>query len=283
MPVQRNRLYHHVAYLTSLQPARSIGHPASLHKAADYIEAEFRALSERVSKQPLHQGFDNLILSYGPEDGPRVIVGAHYDVCDNTPGADDNASAVAGLLELARAVHEEKPQVRHRIDFVAFNFEEPPYFATDKMGSAIHAKAIKKEGVEVKLMICLEMIGYFTDEPNSQRFQYEAMKHLYPTTGNFIVVVGRAGQEQTVQRVQQLMKEKANVDVQSIAAPAELPGVSLSDHRNYWAQGYQAVMINDTSFLRNPHYHQSTDTIDTLDFARMEEVVKGVYHALLNF
>ncbi|KAA3437158.1 M28 family peptidase [Rufibacter hautae] len=283
MPIKRDRLYSDVQFLTTLHPSRSIGHPESLKKAAAYIETEFCKLSSRVSKQNLHLGFHNYILSYGPEDGPRVVVGAHYDVCGETPGADDNASAVAGLLELARAIHEEKPEVKHRIDFVAFNFEEPPYFATEKMGSAVHANSMKRDKVDVKLMICLEMIGYFTDKPNSQEFQHESLRKLYPSTGNFIVVVGRAGQEKTVQRVQQFMKEHSRIDVQSIAAPPELPGVGLSDHRNYWAQGYQAVMINDTSFLRNPHYHQTTDTIDTLDFARMTEVVRGVYAAMLNF
>ncbi|KAA6430813.1 M28 family peptidase [Rufibacter glacialis] len=283
MPIQQNRLYADVQYLTTLQPPRSIGYPASLKKAESYIEAQFCQLSGRVQKQPLHQGFHNLILSYGPEEGERVIVGAHYDVCGDTPGADDNASAVAGLLELARVVHEEKPETKHRIDFVAFNFEEPPYFATEKMGSAVHAQAMKKDKVNVKLMICLEMIGYFTDKPNSQEYQHESLKKLYPTTGNFIVVVGKMGQERTVQRVQQFMKEHSRVDVQSIAAPPDLSGVGLSDHRNYWAQGYQAVMINDTSFLRNPHYHQKSDTLETLDFARMTEVVRGVYAAMLNF
>ena len=151
------------------------------------------------------------------------------------------------------------------------------------MGSAVHASSLAREGVNVKLMVCLEMIGYFSEEPGSQGFQNEALKQIYPNTGNFIVVVGKVGQEDTVQRVQSLMKETCKIDVQSINAPISLPGVSLSDHRNYWAQGYQAVMINDTSFLRNPHYHQKSDTIDTLDFDKMTEVVKGVYNVILNF
>ncbi|WP_181307141.1 M28 family peptidase [Rufibacter sp. XAAS-G3-1] len=283
MPIQRDRLYADVQFLTTLNPPRSISYPESLKKAAAYVEAEFCQLSGRVRKQELHLGFQNLILSYGPEDGERVIVGAHYDACGDTPGADDNASAVAGLLELARAIHEEKPEVKHRIDFVAFNFEEPPYFATEKMGSAVHARSMKNDKVEVKLMICLEMIGYFTDKPHSQEVPHPSLKNLYPSTGNFIVVVGKMGQERTIERVQQFMKEHARVNVQSIAAPPGLPGVSLSDHRNYWEQGYQAVMINDTSYLRNPHYHQRSDTIDKLDFTRMTEVVRGVYAAMLNF
>lgn len=283
MNASRERLWADVQFLTGLQPPRSFNHPESLRAAAAYIEAEFRKLGGRVEKQPLHAGFENIILSFGPEAGERMVVGAHYDVCGDTPGADDNASAVAGLLELARMLNAAKPALNRRYDFVAYNFEEPPFFGTAKMGSAVHAAALAKAGVRVKLMICLEMIGYFTDAPDSQGFQHEQLRALYPHTGNFIVVVGKEGQEQAVKRVQQLMKENCSVDVQAINAPVSLPGVSLSDHRNYWAQGYQALMINDTSFLRNPHYHQPTDTIETLDFERMTEVVNGVYAALTRF
>lgn len=283
MPQNPVRLYADVDKLTSFDPPRSYEHPESLRATAAYIENEFRNLDCRVSKQKLHEGFENIIAAFGPENGPRIVIGAHYDVCGNQPGADDNASAVAGLLELARMVHEEKPVLNHLLEFVAYNFEEPPFFATELMGSAVHAGSLAKAGIEVRLMVCLEMIGYFSDEPDSQGFQNEALKQIYPNTGNFIVVVGKQGQEETVQRVKKLMKETCNVDVQSINAPPSLPGVSLSDHRNYWAQGYQAVMINDTSFLRNPHYHQKTDTIDTLDFQKMAEVVKGIYNVIVNF
>lgn len=283
MPLDSKRLYADVEKLTSLTPPRSYYHPESLRKAALYAENEFKKLDCRVSRQNLFQGFHNIIATFGSEDGERIVIGAHYDVCGDQPGADDNASAVAGLLELARMIHEAKPSLKHRLDFVAYNFEEPPFFATDEMGSAVHAKSLADADIKVKLMVCLEMIGYFSEVPGSQGFQNEALKHIYPNTGNFIVVVGKQGQEQTVQRVQKLMKETCKVDVQSINAPVSLSGVSLSDHRNYWAQGYQAVMINDTSFLRNPHYHQKTDTIDTLDFDKMAEVVKGVYNVIVNF
>ena len=283
MSVSKDRLYADVLKLTSLHPPRSYYHPESLRKAANYTEAEFKKLDCRVFRQDLHQGFHNIIATFGPENAERIVIGAHYDVCGDQPGADDNASAVAGLLELARVVHEEKPDLHHRLDFVAYNFEEPPFFATDEMGSAVHARSLAREKANVKLLVCLEMIGYFSDAPNSQGFQNEALKNIYPNTGNFIVVVGKQGQEETVQKVQHLMKQTCKIDVQSINAPVSLPGVSLSDHRNYWAQGFQAVMINDTSFLRNPNYHQPTDTIDTLDFDKMTEVVKGVYNTILNF
>ena len=195
------------------------------------------------------------MLSLGPTEGPRIVVGAHYDVCGDTPGADDNASAVAGLLETARLLQPPSAQLTHRVDLVAYPNEEPPYFATEHMGSAVHAKALHDAGVVVRAMLCYEMIGYFRDEPGSQHFPNEQLAALYPSTGNFITVVGRTGQEAFTQQVQALMKTKANVDVQRINLPAEMGLAGLSDHRNYWQYGYNAFMINDTAFLRNPNYH----------------------------
>ena len=126
------------------------------------------------------------------------------------------------------------------------------------------------------------MIGYFSDQPGSQRFPNEALARQYPSTGNFIVVVGKTGQETFTQRVQELMRPHAGgLDVQRINLPENNGLAGLSDHRSYWAQGYDAVMINDTSFLRNPHYHQPTDTIQTLDFPRLAQVVDGAFGALL--
>lgn len=278
--INQQRLYDDVLFLTSLSPSRSYYHSESLRKAAAYIDGEFRKLRGRVTHQPLHEGFQNVIASFGPEEGERIVIGAHYDVCFDTPGADDNASAIAGLLELARQVDEHQPDLRYRVDFVAYNFEEPPFFGSDRMGSAVHARSLASAGVKVKVMICLEMIGYFSDEPDSQRFPLPQLKAIYPSTGNFVVVVGKVGQEEIVEQVKRCMVAHAEIDVQSINAPTTITGIDFSDHRNYWAQGFQALMINDTSFLRNPHYHQLSDTIDTLDFNRMAEVVRGVYGVL---
>jgi Zn-dependent M28 family amino/carboxypeptidase len=278
------RLYADVEFLTSLQPARNYQNLASLNKAADYIHAELAKLGVDVEEQVFQvegQEYRNVIASFGPATAERLIVGAHYDVCGEQPGADDNASAVAGLLETARLLHAQAPALKRRIDFVAFSLEEPPFFATGHMGSAVHAQALHAAQVPVRAMICYEMIGYFRDEPGSQHFPDPALAQRYPSTGNFITVVGCHGQEAFTQQVKRLMQAHSAIDVQSINLPATQSLASLSDHRNYWHYGYQAVMINDTSFLRNPHYHQPTDTIDTLDFRRMAEVVNGVYGALL--
>jgi hypothetical protein len=278
------RLHADVEFLTALQPARNYQNLVSLNKAADYIHAELAKLGVAVEEQRYRvegHEYRNIIASFGPATAERIIVGAHYDVCGDQPGADDNASAVAGLLETARLLHAQAPTLKRRIDFVAFSLEEPPFFATEHMGSAVHAQALHTAKVPVRAMICYEMIGYFRDEPGSQRFPNPELAKLYPSTGNFITVVGRLGQEAFTQQVQTLMQAHATIDVQRINLPATQSLAGLSDHRNYWQHGYQAVMINDTSFLRNPHYHQATDTIDTLDFRRMAEVVNGVYGALL--
>jgi hypothetical protein len=278
------RLHADVEFLTSLEPARNYQNLASLNKAADYIHSELAKLGCPVQEQKYRvegHEYRNIIASFGPATAERIIVGAHYDVCGDQPGADDNASAVAGLLETARLLHAQAPTLKHRIDFVAFSLEEPPFFATKHMGSAVHAQSLHEAKVPVRAMICYEMIGYFRDEPGSQRFPDPALAKLYPSTGNFITVVGQLGQEAFTQQMKTLMQAHSTIDVQSINLPANQSLAGLSDHRNYWHHGYQAVMINDTSFLRNPNYHQATDTIDTLDFRRMAEVVNGVYGALL--
>ncbi|WP_133273910.1 M28 family peptidase [Hymenobacter radiodurans] len=284
MSANPSRLYADVEFLTSIQPARNYLNLASLNKAADYIKAEFEKLSAQVEEQPFRadgRDYRNIIASFGPPDAERIILGAHYDVFGEQPGADDNASAVAGLLETARLLHEQQPLLKRRLDLVAYPNEEPPYFATDFMGSAIHAYLLHLQKVRVRAMICYEMIGYFSDVPGSQRFPDDSLAKLYPHTGNFITVVGKTGQEEITQRLQTLMRKHTDLDVQRINLPPSYGLVGLSDHRNYWTYDYQAVMINDTSFLRNPHYHQPTDTIDTLDFKRMAEVVNGVWGAIL--
>lgn len=169
------------------------------------------------------------------------------------------------------------------VELVAYSNEEPPYFETSYMGSAIHARKLKADKVNVKAMICLEMLGYFSDEPNSQHFPIPFMTLIYPSVANFITIVGKWEQTNIVRNVKQNMLKASNIDVFSINAPNFVQGIDFSDHRNYWAEDFDAVMITDTSFFRNPHYHQKTDTIETLDFKRMTEVVKGAYFAVVNF
>ena len=164
--------------------------------------------------------------------------------------------------------------------------EEPPFFGTKQMGSYIHAASLHAEQASVLGMICYEMIGYFSDEPGSQTYPTEELERRYPSTANFIIVVGIESHREFTEQVHRLMAAKADIDVQVVHFPeshASAGLAGLSDQRNYWAFGYPALMINDTSFIRNPHYHEPTDTIDTLDFAKMAAVVSAACQAIVKF
>lgn len=281
----RDRLYRDVKFMTEINPPRNYANTPSLNQVADYIRKEFDKLGEQVELQKYQVGdieYKNIICSFGTQHEQRIIVAAHYDVCDDQPGADDNASGVAGVLEVARLIHELKPKLKYRIDLVAYSLEEPPHFRTQYMGSYVHAKSLADAKANIKAMICLEMIGYYSDKPNSQQFPVEALKNLYPSTGNFIAVVGNMTEVGLVRNVKTSMQKASAVPVYSINAPDNIPGIDFSDHQNFWKFGFPAVMITDTAFFRNPNYHKRTDTIDTLDFGKMSEVVKCIYNAVIN-
>ncbi|MBF8965639.1 M28 family peptidase [Pontibacter sp. FD36] len=284
MTNSKHRLHRDVEQLTGIQPARNYQNMEALETAVRYIKSEFEKLDCEVVEQPFkvdNRTYKNVVALFkGQSSAERIVVGAHYDVCGDQPGADDNASGVVGLLETARLLHEHKPDLKHNIELVAYCLEEPPFFASEDMGSAVHARKLHEQQVMVRAMICYEMIGYFSDEPNSQKFPDPELAKHYPNKGNFIVVVGKTGQEGYTQQVRDLMRQHTSIDVQSVNLPAGFGLVGLSDHRNYWKYDINAIMINDSSFLRNPHYHQTSDTIDTLDFDKMAAVVEGVYGAL---
>jgi Zn-dependent M28 family amino/carboxypeptidase len=285
MITNKKRLYQDVERLTTVHPARNYQNMEVLEEVVSYIKREFEKLDSQVVEQPFkvdNRTYKNVVALFkGENSAERIVVGAHYDVCGDQPGADDNASGVAGLLETARLLHEQKPTLRHDVELVAYCLEEPPFFASEDMGSAVHARKLHEQQVKVRAMICYEMIGYFSDEPHSQKFPDPEMAKHYPNKGNFIVVVGKTGQEAYTQQVRDLMRQHTDIDVQSVNLPAGFGLVGLSDHRNYWTYDINAIMINDSSFLRNPHYHQTSDTIDTLDFDKMAAVVEGVYGALI--
>lgn len=282
--VAPHRLQAHVKMLSETLAPRHWQAPDNLDRVAKYIVNQLIRSGARVTEQVYtveRAGrFRNVIASFGPQTGPRVIVGAHYDAIGTLPGADDNASGVAGLLELGRLLGETKP-LGARVDLVAFTLEEPPYYATKDMGSWVFAAALKREAAVVRAMISLEMIGYFNDASGSQRFPHPMLGMLYPSTGDFISVVGRVGQGALVRQVKKAMQRATYLDVYSITAPTKLTGVDFSDHRSFWAHGYRAVMITDTAFYRNDRYHTPRDTADTLDYDRMAEVVRAVHHAVV--
>jgi len=284
LDVRIENLKQSVKYLADIRPYRNYINIESLDKIASYIAdtfSSFGLLTEVQSFDVKGINYKNVIGQYNKDKKKKIIVGAHYDVCGSQPGADDNASGIAGLLEIARLILENKEELPYGIDFVAYSLEEPPFFRSDQMGSYIHARSLYDKGIDIRGMICLEMIGYFTTEDGSQEYPLSMMKLLYPEVGNFIGVVGNFGSRHLTNEVARHIKETA-INVETLNAPPLLTGVDFSDHRNYWQFGYQAVMITDTAFYRNPNYHQVSDTPDTLDFVKMAEVVRGITWALIN-
>ncbi len=285
MQASKENLYKHVEFLTDLTPARNYRNLYSLNTAANYIKDGFRSLGTKPTEQKwLVKGkqYRNIIATYNPGKKRRLVVGAHYDVAGEQPGADDNASAVAGLLESARMIFEEKPELDYTVEFVSYSLEEPPFFQTEEMGSFIHAKSLHDEKVNVMGMICYEMIGYFSDEPGSQDYPVKALSLMYPDKGNFILVMGGLKNPGFTQKIVKRMKKGSPIGVESLNLPENMEISQMSDHMNYRKFGYKAVMINDTSYYRNPNYHLKTDTIDTLDFDKMTDVVSSTYNAIVN-
>jgi Zn-dependent M28 family amino/carboxypeptidase len=277
------RLETHVRTLSETLGPRDAGHPANLDRVASYIRSAFEQARGKTADQPFQLGqtvYRNVVATFGPPSKERVVVGAHYDTAGPYPGADDNASGVAGLIELAGLLG--KADLAIRVDLVAYTLEEPPFFRSEHMGSAVHARSLKAEKANVRAMLALEMIGYFTDAKDSQSFPAPGLSLFYPTTGNFIAIVGRMGEGRLVRRIKKAMSSASNLPVHSINAPRFLAGIDFSDHLNYWEAGYPAVMITDTAFYRNPNYHTRTDTPDTLDYRRMAQVVAGIHAAVLD-
>ena len=284
MSADKDLLYRHVAFLTTLRPFRNYRNLESLEKVCQYLMSEF----EKYGLESVEQSFTvwgstykNIIATYNREKRRRIIVGAHYDVCGNQPGADDNASAVAGLLETARMVAETETDIDYRIDFVSFCLEEPPFYATRKMGSYKHAKSIKAFKKDIIGVIIFEMIGYFHD--GDQDYPLKRLREMYPEKANFIAVVGKRAYHEFNQKVYELMKGDAGIDVQMVDHPMVEMLAGMSDQRSYWKFDIPALMINDTSFLRNPHYHRMSDDIDTLSFDHMKEVVTCAYKCIIGF
>lgn len=261
---------------------RDYSSTTNLDGLAEYIRQGFVREKGRTHLQTfmMHgKQYYNVIASFGPEDGERIIVGAHYDTAGRLPGADDNASGVAGLLALAGLLGEAT--LNHRVDLVAFTLEELPFFKTEDMGSAHYVRSLQAEGVTVRLMYSLEMIGYFSDEEDSQYYPFGLLKWFYPGRGNFIAVVGELFDGSSVRQVKSAMQSANDLPVYSINAPASVPGLDFSDHLNFWAAGYPAIMITDTAFYRNDEYHSPGDTYDRLDYERMAKVVQGVFASIL--
>lgn len=281
--VDRMALTRHVYAIAGPLSPRNFGEIDNLENVGGYIATEW----ERAGLEPMQQIFlagkeeyKNVIVELGPDTDEIIVVGAHYDAYGPFPGADDNASGVAGLIELAKLL--KSVELKRRVTLVGYSLEEPPHYGTAEMGSAAHARAVKEAGKTVKAMISLEMIGYFSDQPHSQDSPMAALEYIYPTTGNFIALVSNLSNIALTRAVKKSMRSASSLPVHSINAPVAIPGIDHSDHRNYWAEGFPALMITDTAFYRNKNYHTANDIPESLDYKRMEMVVAGAFRAIVD-
>lgn len=273
MKISIDRLHKDVEFLTSIYPYRNHKNVDSLNKAANYIEEEFRKARLPVMIQSWEANgneYKNVIAQYRPDKTSRLIVGAHYDVFKDQPGADDNASGVAAILEMARLTIEIMPDLDYGIDFIAYSLEEPPFFKKKEMGSYVHAQSIIDNKHEYIGMIALEMVGYFRGKPEADKNQ----KSLF--------VSGIRKFESFNRGVSDLIKTPQFLNSRSMSFADDYVNNGPSDHRNYWSLDIPAVMIIGSGGDRNPHYHRKTDTIDTLDFHTMKQAVESLAYMIFN-
>jgi hypothetical protein len=273
------QLYSHVEHLSVRIGSRSIYESSKLEETKRYVVSCLESFGYTPELQKYSydgQVFSNVIVSIEGKTHPdeMVIVGAHYDTVFGTPGADDNASAVAMLLEMSRILKGFSPARTIRLVF--FVLEEPPAFRTQHMGSYVYAKEAKAKNENIKAMICLEMLGYYTDKKGGQTFPLPLMNLMYSSTPDFIAVVGNLKSRSLLDAVRTSLTQRSSIPVETLSAVSFVPGVDFSDHWSFWKMGYPAVMITDTAFYRNPNYHTEGDTINTLDFNRMTELLKGL-------
>jgi hypothetical protein len=286
-----DRLKEHVLVLSQHIGERNWLRYEQLGLARDYIESQLKSFGYEVGLKEykvrgklcynVEASWPGMDFSAGQE---IVLVGSHYDSAPGTPGADDNASGVAMLLELARQVRGH-PSAR-TIRFVAFSTEEAYLFSRlsmeerlSTMGSFHYAQEAKKRGDRIRGMVSLEMLGYYSTQAGSQELP-TMLKILYPSQGNFALVVGNMSSAGVVWKLGREMGTASTIPVRRAVLPQFIEGVGDSDHRNFWSAGYPAVLLTDTAFYRNRHYHEPTDTHEKLDYASMAGLLPGLARAI---
>ncbi|HUU40940.1 MAG TPA: M28 family peptidase [Desulfatiglandales bacterium] len=278
-------LQDHLRTLTQTIGERSVLMPENLKRTADYIESFYREIGLRVRREPYrYRNFEvsNVVaeISFCANPSTHYLLGAHYDSVIGTVGADDNASAIAVQLETARHLQALKGQeLDLAVKFVSFALEEPPIFGTRHMGSKVYAGNARKEKEKIDGMICLEMVGYACHNPGCQDYPFPLMFLGYPKKGDFIGLVGNFNSMDFTNALFRGFKQNPELPVVKLTVPFGgwlMPSVRLSDHSSFWDQGFKAVMITDSAFYRNPHYHLSSDTMEKLDYHFMAELVKSL-------
>jgi hypothetical protein len=255
----------------------------ALREAREYIAAELVAAGHKLERQSYivrNAAVENLVVEVPGTDkrGEIIVVGAHYDTADNTPGANDNASRVAALLALARSA-ARGPARRRTVRFVAFCTEEPPFTRTRAMGSWVYARACRQRGDDIVGMLSLETIGYYEGSHHARHAPFP-LNYVSPWRADFLAVLGNLRSRELVAEVVGAFDEAGEVRCKGAALPGVIPGVRSSDQWSFWKEGYRAAMLTDTAWLRYRHYHRPTDTPDKLDYLGLALVTAGVTHAL---
>lgn len=283
--VDEKRLREHVSWLAGEIGERNVFKPEKLAAAAAYIEKQWRTQGYEVKTQKYEaEGVVSANIEVTRVSPARpddiILIGAHYDSVIGSPGANDNASGVAALLELSRLFARIDPQ--RTIRFVAFVNEEPPFFQTELMGSYVYARAARQRGDKIRFMVSLETMGFYSDEPGSQVYP-PLFSLFYPDRGNFIGFVSNFGSWGSMRRLSRDFRAKSVFPLERLATFTFVPGVSWSDHWSFWEHDYDAMMVTDTAPYRDPHYHTADDTPDKLDYARLTRVTAGMFEAVRAF
>jgi hypothetical protein len=280
--ILQQNLRQHVYYLADKIGERNLQHPEALHAAEDYINQTWQRQGYAVERQAYRERnieCANLeITRQGNTLAEQIIlVGAHYDTVYGSPGANDNGSGLAVLLELSRLFQCETANMSVR--FVAFVNEEPPFFYSGRQGSNIYAKAIRQRGDDIRLMLALETMGYYSNEPHSQDYP-PLFRYFYPHTGDFISFVTNFSSRRVMLKLARAFRQITDFPLEHIATFSTIPGVAWSDHLSFWRQNYKALMVTDTAFYRYPYYHSPNDTAEKLDYLRLAKVCDGLFRAL---
>jgi Peptidase family M28 len=280
-------LKQHIAAIAERE--HNVTHYDELEKVARYIETTLASIGYAVGRQEFFadgkpvRNIDVTIEPAGRSADPEVIViGAHYDSVFGSPGANDNGSGVAAVIELARLLRDLDGVGAKRIRLALFVNEEPPYFMTEAMGSLHYGRALAQRNERVVAMYSLETIGFYSSEPGSQVYP-APFGLMFPDRGDFIAFVGMMGSRALVRETMRSFRSHTSFPTIGGVAPGFVPGIAWSDHWAFAQQGFQAVMITDTAPFRYPHYHRPSDTPDKVDTEKVARVVKGMERVIRDF
>jgi Zn-dependent M28 family amino/carboxypeptidase len=275
----RNHLYHLAAEIGE----RNVFHPDALHRAEEYIKQNwdsqgYQVVTQEYTVEDVRSA--NLEVNKIGNNKPDeiILIGAHYDSVIGSPGANDNGSGVAALLEISRQL--SSIELQRTVRFVAFVNEEPPFFVTGRQGSRVYSKAARQRGDDIRLMIALETMGYFSDEPRSQSYP-PLFRYFYPDRADFIAFVSNFRSRKAMLRLARAFRASTDFPLQHVATFSMIPGVAWSDHLSFWLHGYRALMVTDTAFYRYPYYHTHQDTPDKLNYLKLAKLINGLAKAIV--